>query len=118
MKLTCKPLMQGIMAYWDEVENAASYTISLYINDQVISRRINDRNEMYVTFNGLVAVDGMTKGAFSSLEETVAAVAGESYSCPQPTHSGMDYYVQVEAEDRSGNIIETSEKVKCTVREF
>ena len=122
MELVCKPLMNGIMAYWDEVENTASYTISLYINDQVISRRINDRNEMYVTFNGLAAVDGVTKGAFSSLAGTVASagrhVVGASYSRPQPTHSGMDYYVQVEAEDRSGNIIETSEKVKCAVREF
>ena len=122
MNLICKPLMNGIMAYWNDVENAASYTVSLSINDQVISRKINDRNEMYVTFNGLAAVDGITKGAFSSLASTVASsgrhVVGGSYSRPQPTHSGMDYYVQVQAEDRSGGIIKTSEKIKCAVKEF
>ena len=122
MKLICKPLLNGIMAYWEKVDEAASYTVSLYINEQVISTRNNDRNEMYTTFNGLAAIDGTTEGLFSSLQDTVAwagrHVVGVSYSRPQPIHSGMDYYVQVEAEDRSGNIIETSEKVKCAVREF
>lgn len=122
MKLICKPLMNGIMAYWEKVEEAASYTVSLYINDQVISTRINDRNEMYATFSGLAAIDGVTKGLFSSLQGTVASagrhVVGASYSRPQPTHSGMDYYIQVQAENRNGEVIASSYKQKCTVKEF
>ena len=126
MKLICKPLMNGIMAYWEKVEEAASYTVSLYINDQVISTRINDRNEMYATFSGLAAIDGVTKGLFSSLQGTVASAGrnvvhvggGGGYSRPQPTHSGMDYYVQVQAENRNGEVVASSDKVKCSVKEF
>ena len=122
MKLICKPVLNGIMAYWEKVDEAASYTISLYINEQVISTRSNDRNEMYTTFNGLAAIDGTTKGLFSSLQGTVASVGrhivGASYSRPQPIHSGMDYYVQVQAENRSGEVIASSDKQKCTVKEF
>ena len=116
MKLVCKPLMNGIMAYWTEVENAAAYNVSLYINEQRISKRIIDRTEMYCTFTGLAAIDGVTRHTISAAAaSTVHVVGGGRYA---PTHSGMDYYVQVEAEDRNGNIIETSEKIKCAVREF
>ena len=123
MKLICKPLLNGIMAYWEKVEEAARYTVSLYINEQIISTKINDRNELYATFNGLAAIDGTTKGLFSSLQGAVALalrhVVGESYFRPQPIiHSGMDYYVQVQAENRSGEVIASSDKQKCTVKEF
>lgn len=126
MKLICKPLLNGIMACWEKVEEAASYTVSLSINDQVISTRINDRNEMYATFSGLAAIDGVTKGLFSSLQGTVASAGrnvvhvggGGGYSRPQPTHSGMDYYVQIQAENRNGEIIDSSDKQKCTVKDF
>lgn len=124
MKLICKPLLNGIMACWEKVEEAASYTVALYINEQVISTRINDRNEMYATFNGLAAVDGTTSGLFSSLARTVAStshvvcVGGGGYSRPQPTYTGMDYYVQVQAENRNGEVIASSDKQKCAVKEF
>ena len=122
MKLICKPLLNGIMSYWEKVEEAASYTVSLYINDQIISTRINDRNEMYATFSGLAAIDGVTEGLFSSLQGTVASAGcnyvGVSYSCSRPTHSGKDYYVKVQAENRNGEEIDSSNKVKCSVKEF
>ena len=122
MKLICKPLLNGIMAYWEKVEEAARYTVSLYINEQIISTKINDRNELYATFNGLAAIDGTTEGLFSSLESAVASVGpsvcGLSYSRSRPTHSGMDYYVQTQAENRNGEIIDSSDKQKCTVKEF
>ena len=113
MELVCKPLMNGIMAYWSEVENAASYNVTLYINKQAISKRINPRTELYCTFNGLAAIDGTTKNTIIS---AIMAFSVNSY--PSSQHSGQDYYVDVVAEDRDGNIIEKSEKVKCTVREF
>ena len=37
MELVCKPLMNGIMAYWSEVEETACYNVTLYINKQAIS---------------------------------------------------------------------------------
>lgn len=122
MKLICKPLLNGIMAYWEKVEKAARYTVSLYINEQIISTKINDRNELYATFNGLAAIDGTTEGLFNSLESAVASagvcICGSGYSCSQPTHSGMDYYIQIQAENRNGEIIDSSDKQKCTVKEF
>ena len=122
MKLICKPLLNGIMAYWEKVEEAARYTVSLYINEQIISTKINDRNELYATFNGLAAIDGTTEGLFSSLKGVVASVGpsvcGLSYSRSRHTHSGMDYYVHIQAENRNGEIIDSSDKQKCTVKAF
>ena len=127
MKLVCKPLMNGLMAYWSEVEDAVCYNITLYINEQAISQRVNQRTELYCTFNGLAAIDGITKNTITTAANTITTAvrstvhvvgssAGISYSTPK--HSGQDYYVDVVAEDRDGNIIEKSEKVKCTVMEF
>lgn len=119
MELVCKPLMNGIMAYWSEVEDAACYNVTLYINKQAISKRINPRTELYCTFNGLAAIDGITKNTIiTAANSTVNVVRGSGYGFSTPQHSGWDYYIEVEAEDRDGNIIEKSEKVRCTVREF
>ena len=113
MKLICKPLMNGIMAYWDEVEDAIAYNITLYINEQAISKRINERTELYCTFTGLAAVDGVARQTISAAAEYVARRV-----LYFPKHSGYDYYVKVEAENRNGEIIESTDKVKCAVREF
>ena len=104
MNLICRPLLQGIMAYWDEVPNTAVYTIKLFINEKIISRKTNERTELYCSFNGLAPIDGRT---VSVIPRDFAYIGG---------HSGLDYYVQVEAEDRNGKILEQSEKVKCSVK--
>ena len=113
MKLTCKPLMQGIMAYWDEVPEAAGYNIMLFINNQMISKRTNDRTELYCSFSGLAAVDGSTQSTMISAAAFIRGVGVRT-----PPHSGLDYYVQVEAENRNGDIIDSTEKIKCAIREF
>ena len=107
------------MAYWSEVEEAAYYNVTLYINEHAISKRINPRAELYCTFNGLAAIDGITKNTITAAaRSTVHVVCSSGYGYSTPQHSGQDYYVDVVAEDRDGNIIEKSEKVKCAVREF
>ena len=116
MKLICKPLMNGIMAYWDEVENASSYNVTLYINKQPISKRINERTELYCTFTGLAAIDGLTSGTILDATRSYVEVVRNRYSSPK--YSGYDYYVKVEAENRNGEIIESTDKVRCDVREF
>ena len=110
--LRCNPLMNGIMAYWHRVDKAACYNVSLYINAQVISTRVIERNELYTTFTGLVAIDGVTEGVISKY----LRVVGRPSFQLRPTY--MDYYVQVEAENRNGEIIAISDKVKCSVKEF
>ena len=114
MSLICKPLMNGIMAYWNEVPEAAYYNVKLYINNQVISKRINERTELYCTFMGLAAIDGVTR---SQIEKAGAIAARDGWR-NNNSHSGIDYYVKVEAEDRMGEIIAVTDKVKCAVREF
>lgn len=108
MNLICRPLLQGIMAYWDEVPNTAVYTIKLFINEKMISRKINERTELYCSFNGLAPIDGTTYSVIHT------GVAGGYHR--GPSHSGLDYYVKVEAEDKNGKILEQSEKVKCSVK--
>ena len=107
MNLVCKPIFQGIMAYWNGNKNAASYTIKLFINNRVISQRINERTELYCSFTGLAPIDGITKTLSSRL--SIAGFRGFE-------NNGLaDYYVQVEAEDRNGKIIDKTDKVKCLV---
>ena len=116
MKLECKPLLEGIMAYWEETQEAASYTAVLYINDTIISRRTIQRGELYCSFKGLAAVDGQTRSKISSAAMSTVHVVGRYIGTP--AHSGKDYYVQIIAENRNGEIIDASEKVKSAVKEF
>lgn len=110
MNLVCKPIFQGIMAYWDEVPNTAVYTIKLFINEKIISRKTNERTELYCSFNGLAPIDGTTYSVIPrGVPVSIGGYCGSS-------HSGLDYYVQIEAEDRNGKILEQSEKVKCSVK--
>lgn len=46
-------LFQGIMAYWDKVEDAMQYNVKLYIKSCEISTVVVDRNTRYHTFQGL-----------------------------------------------------------------
>ena len=117
MNLVCKPIFQGIMAYWDGNKNAASYTIKLFINDRVISQRINERTELYCSFTGLAAIDGITT-TLSSIVSGSGIVRPSVGFGGRPIHSGFDYYVQVEVEDKNGKIIDETEKVKCSVKSF
>ena len=114
MDLTCKSLMNGIMAYWEEISEAAYYNVKLYINDQMISKRINERTELYCTFTGLAAIDGVT----TSEIEAAAIIAGGGFLDHLRRPTAYGYYVQVEAENRKGEIIAVTKKVKCAVREF
>lgn len=119
MNLTCKPLINGIMAYWTPVEDASHYNIKLYINNQLISTKVNERTELYCTFTGLAPIDGVTSSIINSsvrsLHNTVTVGGGYSRG---PQHSGFDYYVEVEAERRNGQIIEKTEMKICKVREL
>ena len=117
MELVCKPLMNGIMAYWSEVKKAASYNVTLYINKQAISKRINPRTELYCTFTGLAPIDGMTSSIIQSSVKSLQHIAGGGYS-RAGQHSGFEYYVEVEAENRNGQIIEKTNIQKCKVREL
>ena len=111
--LKCYPILNGIMAWWSSVENAARYIVTLYINDAPISEKIVERTEKYCSFTGLAAIDGQTRGAASSISLAASHVVGGMRT---PAHSGFDYYIKVQAENRNGDIIAESIKIKSTVR--
>ena len=87
VNLNVGKVFQGIMAYWDKVEEAASYTLTLYALDKnkkvecEIAIVVLDRNTRYYTFQGL--------------------------SC------NYGYCLKVEAEDRNGEIIARSDRKEC-----
>lgn len=113
--LKCYPILNGIMAWWSSVENAARYIVTLYINDAPISEKVVERTEKYCAFTGLAAIDGQTRGAASSISLAASHMVGRICT---PSHSGFDYYIKVQTENRNGEIIAESEKIKNTVREI
>lgn len=112
MELKCYPILNGIMAWWSSVETAARYIVTLYINDAPISEKVVERTEKYCAFTGLAAIDGQTRGAASSISLAVSHVLARGTS----PHSGFDYYIKVQAENRNGEIIAESEKIKSKVQ--
>lgn len=112
--LKCYPILNGIMAWWSSIEDAARYIVTLYINDAPISEKIVERTEKYCFFTGLAAINGQTRGAASSISRAASYVHVRGYS--SSPHSGFDYYIKVQAENRNGEIIAGSEKIKSTVR--
>lgn len=119
MNLTCKPILNSIMAYWEGVEESVRYIIKLFINDKDISTKINERTEKYCSFTGLAAIDNTTISITSSIYRAAqSTIFGRRGYYDSPQHSGFDYYVKVCAENRNGEIIAESEKVKCSVKEF
>lgn len=114
--LQCYPILNGIMAWWwSTEEETAQYVVTLYINDYPISEKVVERSEKYCTFTGLAAIDGQTRGAASSISYEISHVG---YGVATPTHSGLDYYIKVQAENRNGEIIAESGKIKSTVKEI
>ena len=53
LNLKCNPIFYGIMAYWDAVDDATNYIITLYVDDKPIAIRNNQREECYHSFVGL-----------------------------------------------------------------
>ena len=119
IKLTCKPLLNGIMAYWDGAKEAAGYIATLYVNGKAISVRTLPRTELYCSFTGLAAIDGVTTTITDIISHAASSVMSSSgFAFSSPKHSGLDYFVQIEAESREGKIIARSDRVECSVKEF
>lgn len=114
INLKCYPILNGIMAWWSAVEDAARYIVTLYINDAPISEKVVERTEKYCAFTGLAAIDGQTRGAASSIALAASHVIVSGHS--SLPFSGFAYYVKVQGENRNGEIIAESEKIKSKVQ--
>ena len=125
------------MAYWEEVRDAAIYTAILYINETPISKKIVQRGELYCSFKGLAPIDGSDEELIGNkianhIVRFCRAVTFNSYGIggyfikdgdflrlgKKNTPTSQNYFIQVEAENRNGEIIAISDKVKCEVKGF
>ena len=98
MNAYVRGLFEGLVVYWDAVEEAALYRVKLYINytpfqndyHEIASIDV-DRNIKYHSFKGLAGINS-ERGLDGS------------------RNTGYNYYVSVQAEDRTGRIIDGSVK--------
>ncbi len=117
-----KSFPYGFMVWWDKCDEAAQYTVKLFIGQekqvrrdttkgvfkdnksieyQILCEVEKDRNTFYHSFINLAAID--KEGGFSGHGAYVSS-------------TGKEYFVQVEVEDRSGNIIALTDKKKVKVQ--
>ncbi len=92
-------MLNGAMAYWEKIEDAARYYVKLYVEEKgsysnrTFERELEtveiDRNKFYHTFQGLAKFykQGM----------------------------GFKYFIEVLAENRDGQIIARSQKVEAAI---
>lgn len=121
MNIAVKGFINGLMVYWDEVQDASRYYVHLLIGDkhkaevfengrmvtkcgdetfQEIALVEVERNMKYYSFTNLAKINQGEPGATGGY--VVGRVSGAD--------TGKNYYIFVEAEDRNGDIIAKSEK--------
>lgn len=120
MELTCEPLLNGIMAYWDKVEDAAIYYVNLLIGEKhteskMLAGRLTSLNTEKETYKEIATIEvprNITYYSFLNLAKIDQnnPSGHNGYHCTG-TQTGKNYYIYVEAEDRMGNIISKTDKV-------
>ena len=120
MVLTCEPLLNGIMAYWDKVEDAAIYYVHLLIGEKhveskIIEGRVTSIKTEKETYKEIATIEvprNITYHSFLNLakiDQNKPSSNGGYRCCGSQT--GKNYYIYVEAEDRMGNTISKTDKV-------
>ena len=111
-----RPLQYGLMAYLEEVEEAAVYHVHLILGDK--NKRADVVNGSYriledeETFRDLTIVDVSRETKYHSFVNLAHIHRNKtSFSGTNDHVSGMNYYIKVEAEDRSGKIIARSRRL-------
>ena len=109
MELNCRPLLNGIMAYWDKVEDAAVYYVHLFIGARHRYKEIAaievPRNIAYYSFLNLAKI------ANDIYSESYDGFRVTQKFTPKENRMGDNYYVYVEAENRAGETISKTDMV-------
>jgi hypothetical protein len=84
----------GFMVWWKKINDAALYTIRLFINQDEIDVITKERTTSYHSFVNMARVDRLSDYGSST---------------------GLNYYVTVIAEDREGKIIAASDSIVAKV---
>lgn len=115
-------LIEGLMVCWEEVKNAAVCHVHLFIGDwnrckevvNGIQTVVEDKKQKMQEI-ALIDVDRNYKYcSFKNLARIHVTHTSTTYRRMRK-ETGLEYYVLVEAEDRQGNVIDSSDKVSGRV---
>lgn len=118
MNIKVYGLIEGLMVYWDEVKNAAVYHVHLFIGDwnrrrEVVYGRLTVVQDKKQKMQEIALIDVDRNCKYCSFKNL--ARIHFTYSGMGIEKTGLEYYVLVEAEDRQGNVIDSSDKVRGRV---
>lgn len=89
-----KSFPSGFMVWWKKLNDAALYTIRLFINQDEIDVITKERTTSYHSFVNMARIDRLSDYGNST---------------------GLNYYITVVAEDREGKIIAASDSITAKV---
>lgn len=117
MEISVNGLINGLMVYWEKVPNATRYFVYLYVVD-FTKEQGKDKyghNIQIYKENKCIEIDceeiPRNKSFFSFTNLAYLSKVVYSWQQPARVEVAKNYYVEVRAEDREGNIIDTSGKV-------
>ena len=116
MKMRVEGLNEGLMVYWEEVKEAAVYHVHLIIGDANMRFEEGKLKQDPEVFNEIDVVDVSRQTKYYSFVNLapihrlkVPHFRTNNYC------SGRNYYIIVEAEDRTGRIIDKTNKTRGEV---
>ena len=118
MKCSVLSMNNGLMAYWEEIEEAAVYHVHLIVGDR--NKRRENLSFVYdeEKFSELALIDVPRNLKYYSFTDLAPIHLNKStYYGTTDRVSGREYYIFIEAEDRAGNIIAASDQVRGVVED-
>ena len=120
MEISVNGLINGLMVYWDKVPNAAAYYVVLYVKEYDIVNDYNSRKK-YIE-KRCIEIDceelPRNKNYFSFKDLAYLSIVESNNYGAAVVKVAKNYYVEVRAEDRGGNIIDKSEQVCGLIKHF
>ncbi len=106
------------MAYWEEIKEAAAYHVHLLVGD----RNKRREGQQFVfdeeKFGELALIDVPRNLKYHSFTDLAPIHLNKTnYYGTTDRGSGREYYIVVEAEDRAGNIIAQSDRIRGVVED-
>lgn len=118
MECSVLSMNNGLMAYWGEIKEAAVYHVHLLVGD----RNKRRQNQSFVfdeeKFSEIALIDVPRNLKYYSFTDLAPIHLNKTaYYGTTDRGSGREYYIFVEAEDRAGNIIAQSDRIRGVVED-
>ena len=118
LKCSVLSMNNGLMAYWEEINEAAVYHVHLIVGDR--NKRRENQNFVFdeEKFYEIALVDVPRNFKYHSFTDLAPIHLNKTaFYGTTDRGSGREYYIYVEAEDRSGNIVASSDRVRGVVED-